>query len=145
MPTANDQPTDVQALCSARSPASRPAAGDRRPTGVPEGPAHRRLHERRRHGRPGLEEFGLIDVTSVSRDGSRRSVYGYRAVRYDIPCGCAAGYMPELNVLAGIADYSTQSGQPVTKHLTVEIAPRRHPEKDKSFHNGCGLLRSASR
>jgi hypothetical protein len=30
--------------------------------------------------------------------------------------------MPELNVLCGIADYSSQSGQPVTKHLTVEIA-----------------------
>lgn len=71
----------------------------------------------------GLAEFGLVDVTSISRDGSRRSVYGYRAVRYDIPPGCTAGYMPELNVLCGIADYSTQSAQPVTKHLVVEITP----------------------
>ena len=31
--------------------------------------------------------------------------------------------MPELNVPCGIADYSTQSGQPVTKHLEVEIIP----------------------
>ena len=74
----------------------------------------------------GLDEFGLVDVTSVSRDGSTRSVYGYRAVTYDIPPGCAAGYMPELNVLCGIADYSTQSGQPVTKHLTVQITPSDH-------------------
>jgi anaerobic selenocysteine-containing dehydrogenase len=73
----------------------------------------------------GLDEFGLIDVTSISRDGSRRAVYGYRAVRYEIPRGCAAGYMPELNVLCGIADYSTQSGQPVTKHLVVEVTPSR--------------------
>ena len=29
----------------------------------------------------------------------------------------------ELNVLCGIADYSTQSGQPVTEHLGVEITP----------------------
>jgi hypothetical protein len=35
----------------------------------------------------------------------------------------AAGYMSELNVLCGIADYSTQSEQPVTKHLIVEISP----------------------
>jgi molybdopterin-dependent oxidoreductase alpha subunit len=70
----------------------------------------------------GLDEFDLVDITSISRDGSERSVYGYRAVRYEIPPGCAAGYMPELNVLCGIADYSSQSGQPVTKHLTVEIA-----------------------
>ncbi len=33
--------------------------------------------------------------------------------------------MPELNVLCGIADYSTQSGQPVTKHLEVEITPHQ--------------------
>jgi hypothetical protein len=30
-----------------------------------------------------------------------------------------------LNVLCGLADYSTQSGQPATKHITVEIAPSR--------------------
>jgi molybdopterin-dependent oxidoreductase alpha subunit len=76
-----------------------------------------------------LAEFALVDVTSISRDGSRRSVYGYRAVRYDIPPGCAAGYMPELNVLLGIADYSTQSAQPVMKHLTVEITPSAAGEK----------------
>jgi hypothetical protein len=35
------------------------------------------------------------------------------------------GYMPELNVLCGIADYSTQSGQPVTKRLEVEVTPSR--------------------
>jgi molybdopterin-dependent oxidoreductase alpha subunit len=70
----------------------------------------------------GLDEFDLIDITSVSKDDSTRSVYGYRAVRYDIPPGCAAGYMPELNVLCGIADYSADSEQPVTKHLVVEIA-----------------------
>lgn len=71
----------------------------------------------------GLKEFDLIDVTSYSKDGSQRAVYGYRAVTYEIPPGCAAGYMPELNALCGIADYSTQSEQPVTKHLIVEIIP----------------------
>ncbi len=67
--------------------------------------------------------FTLVDVTSFSRDGSTRAVYGYRAVRYDMPPGCAAGYMPELNALCGIEDYSTQSGQPVTRHLVVEVTP----------------------
>jgi anaerobic selenocysteine-containing dehydrogenase len=69
----------------------------------------------------GLDEFDLIDITSFSKDGSKRTAYGYRAVRFEIPTGCAAGYMPELNVLCGIADYSAGSEQPVTKHLTVEI------------------------
>jgi molybdopterin-dependent oxidoreductase alpha subunit len=69
----------------------------------------------------GIDEFDLIDVTSFSKDGSERAVHGYRAVSYEIPPGCTAGYMPELNVLCGIADFSTQSEQPVTKHLIVEI------------------------
>jgi hypothetical protein len=42
-------------------------------------------------------------------------------VSHDIPRGCTIGYMPELNVLCGIADYSTESEQPVTKHLVVEV------------------------
>jgi molybdopterin-dependent oxidoreductase alpha subunit len=72
----------------------------------------------------GLDEFDLVDVTSFSKDGTERTVHGYRAIRYEIPSGCAAGYMPELNVLCGIADFSTQSEQPVTKHLVVEVTPR---------------------
>jgi molybdopterin-dependent oxidoreductase alpha subunit len=71
----------------------------------------------------GLEQFDLVDVRSFSKDGTERVVYGYRAVGYDLPPGCAAGYMPELNVLCGIADVSTQSEQPVTKHLVVEVTP----------------------
>jgi molybdopterin-dependent oxidoreductase alpha subunit len=73
----------------------------------------------------GLDDFDLVDVTSHSKDGSQRMVHCYRAVRYEIAPGCAAGYMPELNVLCGIADVSTQSEQPVTKHLVVEVTPSR--------------------
>jgi hypothetical protein len=69
----------------------------------------------------GLSEFDLVDVTSFSRDGSTRTVIGYRAAQYESPPGCSAGYMTELNVLCGIADFSTQSEQPVTKHLIVEV------------------------
>jgi anaerobic selenocysteine-containing dehydrogenase len=71
----------------------------------------------------GLDEFDLVDITSFSKDRTERTVHGYRAIRYEIPRSCAAGYMPELNVLCGIADFSTQSEQPVTKHLVVEVTP----------------------
>ena len=71
-----------------------------------------------------IEQFGLVDVTSFSKDGTQRTVHGYRAVRYEIPPARAAGYMPELNVLCGIADVSTQSEQPVTKHLIAEVTAR---------------------
>jgi hypothetical protein len=35
--------------------------------------------------------------------------------------------MPELNVLCGIADVSSQSAQSVTKHLVVEVVARSAP------------------
>ena len=70
-----------------------------------------------------LAEFDPIDITSIARDGSRRTAYGYLAVAYDLPPGCAVGYMPELNVLCALGDYSTQSDQPIMKHLKVVIEP----------------------
>jgi molybdopterin-dependent oxidoreductase alpha subunit len=73
----------------------------------------------------GLAEFDLIDITSHARDGSTRSVYGYRAIGYDVPAGCAAGYMPELNILCGLDDYSRASGQPLAKHQLVTVTPAR--------------------
>ncbi|MFB7362659.1 FdhF/YdeP family oxidoreductase [Streptomyces hydrogenans] len=71
----------------------------------------------------GITELSPVDITATARDGSRRSVHGYLAVPYDIPRGCAAGYMPELNVLCALGDYSTQSDQPIMKHLKVVIEP----------------------
>lgn len=71
----------------------------------------------------GLSEMALVDITSFAKDGGRRSLYGYRAVTYDIPRGCAAGYMPEMNALVPVGDFSPQSDQPLMKHLTVEIVP----------------------
>jgi molybdopterin-dependent oxidoreductase alpha subunit len=69
----------------------------------------------------GLHEFALIDITSHARDGTTRSVYGYRAIAYDIPRGSVAGYMPELNVLCSAADISSQSDQPLMKHQLVSV------------------------
>jgi anaerobic selenocysteine-containing dehydrogenase len=68
-----------------------------------------------------LKQFDLVDITSFAKDGSTRSVHGYRVIAYDIPEGSAAGYMPELNVLCAIGDVSAQSDQPLTKHLVVEV------------------------
>ncbi|WP_234327045.1 FdhF/YdeP family oxidoreductase [Streptomyces sp. NRRL WC-3742] len=73
----------------------------------------------------GIAEFDPVDVTSTARDGSSRSVHGYLAVPYDIPRGCAAGYMPEMNVLCAIGDFSTQSDQPIMKHLKVTVTSSR--------------------
>ncbi|WP_406864621.1 FdhF/YdeP family oxidoreductase [Streptomyces sp. HUAS MG47] len=71
----------------------------------------------------GIDDMAPVDITSTARDGSQRFLSGYLAVPYDIPRGCAAGYMPEMNVLCALADYSTQSDQPIMKHVKVTIVP----------------------
>ncbi len=69
----------------------------------------------------GIKELDPVDIVSTAKDGSVRSLEGYLAIPYDIPRSCAAGYMPEMNVLCAIGDYSTQSDQPIMKHLKVTI------------------------
>ncbi|WP_165227044.1 FdhF/YdeP family oxidoreductase [Aquisphaera insulae] len=69
----------------------------------------------------GLAKFDLVDITSFAKDGSTRQVRGYRAIPYDIPRGASMGYMPELNVLCPVGDYSAQSDQPLMKHVVVEV------------------------
>jgi len=73
----------------------------------------------------GLKKYDLVDITSFAKDGSNRYVRGYRAIPYNLPRGSAMGYMPELNVLCPIGDYSAQSDQPLMKHLLVEIKPSK--------------------
>src|ERR1700736_2921803 len=73
----------------------------------------------------GVGKYDLIDVTSFAKDGSTRSVRGYRAIPYNLPRGSTMGYMPELNVLCAIGDYSLQSDQPLMKHVVVEVTPAK--------------------
>lgn len=71
----------------------------------------------------GIAQEQLVDITATSKTGVHRRLEKYRALAYDIPQGSAAGYMPEMNVLIGIEDYSTQSEQPLMKNIRVTIAP----------------------
>jgi hypothetical protein len=71
----------------------------------------------------GIEPDSLVDITATARDGSERYLKRYRAIAYDLPEGCAAGYMPEMNVLVAASDYSTQSNQPLMKNIKVRVAP----------------------
>lgn len=74
----------------------------------------------------GIGQGALVDITATAKDGSVRELRGYRALEYDLPRGAAAGYMPEMNVLIGISDYSTQSDQPLMKNLRVRVALSRN-------------------
>jgi anaerobic selenocysteine-containing dehydrogenase len=70
----------------------------------------------------GLADRELVTITSHAKDGTRRTLTGYQAIAYDLPPGCAMGYMPEMNALCPIGDFSSQSDQPMMKHLVVEIS-----------------------
>lgn len=75
----------------------------------------------------GIADMDRIDITAIAADGSHRTAYGYRAVVYDIPRGCVAGYMPELNVLCAINDFSADSRQPLMKHVEVDVVSSPAP------------------
>jgi molybdopterin-dependent oxidoreductase alpha subunit len=71
----------------------------------------------------GIEQGDLVDITATARDGSTRVLREYRALRYDMPRGNSAGYMPEMNVLVAANDYSTQSDQPLMKNIRIRVTP----------------------
>ncbi|WP_307624317.1 FdhF/YdeP family oxidoreductase [Streptomyces sp. V3I7] len=69
----------------------------------------------------GITEFDPVDITSHARDGSTRQLNGFLAIPYNVPRGNALGYMPEMNVLCALCDYSTESDQPIMKHVKATI------------------------
>ncbi len=73
----------------------------------------------------GLEDGDLLEVESHFGDGRRRAVRGFRAIAYDIPRGCAAGYFPELNPLVAAGSFAERSRTPTSKFIPTTI--RRVP------------------
>src|SRR5260221_13489905 len=73
----------------------------------------------------GLKKYDLVDMTSFAKDGASRHLSGFRAITYNLPRGCAMGYMPEHNVLCRIGDYSAQSHQRLMKHVVLKISPSK--------------------
>jgi anaerobic selenocysteine-containing dehydrogenase len=73
-------------------------------------------------GRPMLttvRSHDQFNTTIYSNDDRYRGLKGLRTVVFINEADMADRGLAEF----GIADYSTQSGQPVTKHLPVEITP----------------------
>lgn len=73
----------------------------------------------------GLADGSTVDVASHFPDGRPRAVRGFRAVAYDIPRGCAAGYFPELNPLVSVDSYAERSRTPTSKFIPVTIEASR--------------------
>ena len=69
----------------------------------------------------GLGDGDLLDIRSHAADGLERQVEGFRAVVYDIPPGCVAGYFPELNPLVAAGSFAHRSRTPTSKLVPVTI------------------------
>src|ERR671919_252815 len=76
-------------------PLTRPVHHDdlleRRSLPRPQGPAHGRVHERGRHARQRPGPVRPRRRHELLEGRTERAVHGYRAVRFEIPRGCAAG------------------------------------------------------
>ncbi|MET0291964.1 MAG: FdhF/YdeP family oxidoreductase [Steroidobacteraceae bacterium] len=55
-------------------------------------------------------------------DGFVREVSGLRALAYDIPAGCVAGYYPECNALVPVGHHAEGSHVPAYKSIPVSIS-----------------------
>lgn len=71
----------------------------------------------------GISDGDPVDITSTAKDGTQRTLRRYRAIAYNTPVGSAAGYMPEMNALLSVTDFSPQSDQPLMKSIQITVAP----------------------
>ncbi len=69
----------------------------------------------------GLADGDLLDLESHFDDGRKRMVCKFRAMVYDIPRGCAAGYFPELNSLVAVTSFADRSRTPTSKFIPITV------------------------
>jgi anaerobic selenocysteine-containing dehydrogenase len=71
--------------------------------------------------RLGLREGEMVALATVTDDGVRREVNGFRVTRYDIPEGCCASYYPECNPLIPLWHHAEGSHVPAAKAIPVRV------------------------
>lgn len=71
--------------------------------------------------RHGLQDGDTVDLASAAGDGRVREVRGLRAIAYDLPAGCCAGYYPECNPLIPLEHHDLQSKVPAAKAVPVRV------------------------
>lgn len=69
----------------------------------------------------GIADGQEVDLTTAAGDNVERIVRGLRAVTYDIPRGCCAGYYPECNPLLPLWHYAEGSKVPAAKSIPVRV------------------------
>jgi molybdopterin-dependent oxidoreductase alpha subunit len=74
----------------------------------------------------GFPEGTEVDLTSVWKDGTERSVPSFRVVSYDTPRGCAAAYYPETNPLVPLDSTALGSNCPTSKSIIIKLSAASH-------------------
>ncbi len=70
----------------------------------------------------GLRDGQLVDLHGCGdEDEHARVVRGFKAVRYDIPAGCAAAYFPEATPLLAASNLSLHTRTPAYKDIPVLV------------------------
>lgn len=75
----------------------------------------------REMARRGLVPGDLVDLITVSTDGNRRAVLGFKVVGYDLPDGCCGAYYPEVNPLVPLYAHDVLSFTPSSKSVPIRI------------------------
>jgi molybdopterin-dependent oxidoreductase alpha subunit len=70
----------------------------------------------------GIVPEQLVDLVGVETDRPRLGRF-FHAIPYNIPCGCAAAYFPEADVVVPIGHTDRESGTPASKAVPVSIRP----------------------
>jgi molybdopterin-dependent oxidoreductase alpha subunit len=71
--------------------------------------------------RLGLAEGEFVEMETVSKDGIKRAMSGFRVIHYDIPVGCVGAYYPEANALLPIWHHAAGSKTPAAKSIPVRV------------------------
>ncbi len=80
----------------------------------------------------GLRDGQIVDLHGCNDevsggDGIERVVRGFKAVRYDIPPGCAAAYFPEATPLLAASNLSLHTRTPAYKDIPVMVRAAANP------------------
>jgi molybdopterin-dependent oxidoreductase alpha subunit len=71
--------------------------------------------------RRGLADGEEVQIETISTDGIKRAVSGFKIVSYKVPDGCCGAYYPEANPLIPLYLHDVQAGTPSAKAIPVRI------------------------
>ncbi len=69
----------------------------------------------------GIVSGEMVDLVGKDKVEKVRMAPRFKAIRYDIPKGCAAAYFPETNVLVPVDSVAERSNTPTSKFIPIQV------------------------